>query len=177
LTGCINFYKSIFLNSRIFANEGGCEDSVNIVSSKGLISELTVQNSFSDAVDLDMSEIEFKNIEVLGAVNDCLDLSTGNYVISEVIAKNCGDKGVSVGEGSTVNIGKLIVSNSVTGISSKDLSATKVNSFSGSDTQICTSAFQKKQEFGGGFLRIENSNCIGTREIDSSSVIDIKNEF
>tara|TARA_Y100000816_G_C26105520_1_gene587325 strand:+ start:729 stop:2885 length:2157 start_codon:yes stop_codon:yes gene_type:complete len=177
LTGCINFYNSIFLDSRIFANEGGCEDSVNLVSSKGIISKLAVQNSFSDAIDLDMSEIEFKYIEVLGAVNDCLDLSTGNYVISEVFAENCGDKGISVGEGSTVNIDKLFVSNSVTGISSKDLSDTKVNSFSGRNTQICTSAFQKKQEFGGGFLRIENSNCNGVKEIDSSSVISIKNEF
>ena len=37
LTGCINFYKSTFINSSIKVENGECEDSLNIVNSKGMI--------------------------------------------------------------------------------------------------------------------------------------------
>jgi len=48
LTGCLNFYQSIFFNNIIKVNNGQCEDSLNIINSKGMIAETHITNAFSD---------------------------------------------------------------------------------------------------------------------------------
>ena len=51
LTGCLNFYESKFQNTKIGVVRGVCEDSVNIVSSKGLIDSISIESAFADALD------------------------------------------------------------------------------------------------------------------------------
>ena len=48
------------------------------------------------------------------------------YNINKINARQCRDKGVSVGEKSSMNIEKLIVDDAFIGLSSKDLSITSV---------------------------------------------------
>ena len=73
-------------------------------------------------MDADFSNLEFKNININKANNDCIDFSFGNYRINEANVKNCGDKSVSVGEKSNVNINLIDISNSKNGVVSKDSS-------------------------------------------------------
>ena len=40
--------------------------------------------------------------------NDCVDLSSGNYKIENLIVKSCGDKGVSVGEKAALDLSNKI---------------------------------------------------------------------
>ena len=126
LTGCLNFYKSNFINSSIKVNNGECEDSLNIVNSKGMIKNIEINNAISDGLDVDFSNINFGTLSITKAGNDCLDVSAGKYNINKINARQCGDKGVSVGEKSIMNIEKLIVDDAFIGLSSKDLSITSV---------------------------------------------------
>ena len=60
--------------------------------------EILIENSFSDALDVDFSNMNFNLITVKNAINDCTDFSAGNYSINKLDLLNCGDKGLSIGE-------------------------------------------------------------------------------
>ena len=68
MTGCLNFYDIEFENTIINSKFSNCEDSVNIVNSNGFIQKIKINDSVSDALDLDFSnikiiEIKFTNVE------------------------------------------------------------------------------------------------------------------
>ena len=102
-------------------------------------------------------EIFLANID--NAKNDCLDVSAGEYEFKNLNLKNCGDKGVSVGEKSIVLIDRARIGDTNIGIASKDSSVTKLNNLSLKNLKVCVSAYNKKQEFSGGFLKINSFEC------------------
>lgn len=173
LTGCLNFYDVNLSDVVIRGSNGQCEDSVNIVSSRGELKELTVIDGFADAVDIDFSEIHIDKLVVNRTGNDCFDVSTGDFFLGSATLQNCGDKGISVGENSQFRADKVVVEKAVIGISSKDLSASSVKQFVGESIQVCAEAFQKKQEFGGSTLTIEAYECEGPINVDAHSDIAI----
>ena len=71
----------------------------------------------------------------------------------------CGDKGLSVGEKSLINLDKVYVNKANMGLAVKDSSIVKLNSAILSNIQICVAAYKKKQEYEGGLIKIENMNC------------------
>ena len=110
-------------------------------------------------------------MNIINARNDCFDVSSGKYFVNHAVLKNCGDKGISVGEASEFNGSQINVSDTKIGISSKDSSISNIKSFLGNNIDLCFEAYQKKQEFFGAQLFIETSNCT------SDSVFADKNSF
>ena len=174
LTGCLNFYNANFNKTKIYVEGGSCEDSLNIVNSKGDLNELNITDAFQDGIDLDFSELKITNVYVKNANNDCLDLSGGNYFIKKGAVTSCKDKGISLGEKSILNLDKINIRNSLIGIAVKDLSYLKVNQLNQAGVDICIEAFQKKQEFGGGLAVVGNFKCKGINNIDTHSKIIIE---
>jgi len=173
LTGCLNIYNSNFVNTKFDLKNGGCEDSINIVNSSGTIDYISVNNAFSDGVDIDFSDLNIINLAINSSNNDCFDVSGGTYFLNTVDLKNCNDKGISVGEKSELDAKHVRILNSAIGISSKDFSKTIVN-YLEATSQVCYEAMQKKQEFGGAYLQINNLRCKGDRNVDSNSIAIIK---
>lgn len=171
LTGCLNFYKSQFNKTSFFVNNGGCEDSVNIISSKGEINSITIKSAFADAVDVDFSKIKISQINVESAGNDCLDISGGNYEVKTAILINCEDKAISVGEKSDFKSNNLIINSSRIGISTKDFSKASIKNTEITNTEICVESIQKKQEFGGGIAILNKILCDGKYVKDNNSII------
>ena len=169
LTGCLTIIDSSFKNIEIFANNLQCEDSINFIRSSGNIKKIDINSSYSDGIDGDFSNIKFEKIFVKNAKNDCLDLSYGSYVIQEAFLDNCGDKSISVGERSNVEIVSAQISNSNFGIVSKDESETYLEQGSFVNTRVCLSAYNKKQEFNGSIIRYKDINC------DSTTTLDVQN--
>jgi len=169
LTGCLSFYKSNFQNTTIEVVGGVCEDSVNILASTGDIKLVSVKSAFADAIDIDFSMIDISQIYVDDAGNDCLDVSGGSYQASNIFLNNCSDKGVSVGEGSILFIAAMELNTAKIGVSSKDLSKVEILEALIKDTSICIEVMQKKQEFGGGSLLLDNLECDGIIEVDKNS--------
>ena len=62
ITGCITFLDINVKNLNFYSEWGKCEDSVNFIRAYGEKNILHVYNAFSDAVDLDFSNISFTNI-------------------------------------------------------------------------------------------------------------------
>ena len=77
----------------------------------------------------------------------------GNYELTNIILKNCGDKAISVGEKSKLEGVKLRLKKALTGIASKDSSDVILNNVLVRQTKDCFSAYRKKQEFSGSILR------------------------
>ena len=174
LTGCLNFYAVKFNGTSIRSSLSQCEDSVNIISSEGALKKIVVTESFSDAVDVDFSDAEIAEIRVSKAGNDCLDFSGGNYRLGLSELEDCGDKGISAGEKSTVNARSLVVKRAEIGLSSKDYSVTEVAEYSAEGVKVCAEAFNKKQEFGGGVARFGSFRCSGEVNKDKNSTVEIK---
>ena len=79
LRGCLNFYNSEIDSINLKVKNCKLEDSVNLVSSNGLINNVQIYDSQHDALDIDFSKIELNNIKINNAGNDCLDLSFGEF--------------------------------------------------------------------------------------------------
>jgi hypothetical protein len=117
-------------------------------------------NASSDALDLDFSKLNIKNINIENALNDCSDFSYGKYQVELAILKNCGDKSVSVGEKSNLKIKNLIANNTFIGIASKDSSNIFLEEGKiFNNKSYCLSTYKKKQEFDGGTIIYKTLYC------------------
>ena len=178
LTGCLNLIDIRLKELDIELLNSNCEDGINIIRSNGSINNLILNNSSNDALDIDFSNVKISKVNIDSAGNDCVDLSFGKYEIKEIITNNCGDKAISVGEKSKLNINELNVSNSKIGIASKDSSKTILVDGYFDNLDTCLSAYNKKQEFIGGFIKINNFSCLNSNNkvfIDNVSTININN--
>ena len=122
----------------------------------------------------------FGKINIFNSKNDCLDLSYGIYNIENLNLKNCKDKAISVGEKSTLNAQKAITKDSNYGLVSKDSSKAIIENLTSNKNRYCVSAYKKKQEFDGGFVKINKMNCNNYHkklEKDDFSKVFIYNEL
>ena len=157
--GCLIFHDVHFENVKINVEDTNCEDGTNLINSSGKIKYLKVSNSFSDGIDMDFSNIEVEEIFVDQVNNDCLDVSYGNYNFKRLNLKNCGDKGVSIGEKSKVASSKIMIENTGYGFVVKDSSIADIEDMVVNTSKICFSAYNKKQMFYGGVAKIKNLIC------------------
>lgn len=159
LTGCLTFLDIKVKNLSIYTKNTYCEDAVNLIRADGFISNLNIEDSNSDAFDADFSNLNIKNVNIKRAVNDCMDFSYGKYEIENVDLSNCGDKGLSVGEKSTINISNVNIDYSKIGVAAKDSSIVNIKDSEILNSDICYAAYRKKQEFFGAIIKINKTNC------------------
>ena len=178
LTGCLTFFKSNFENVNLKSQDSNCEDSLNLVNVNGKIDNIVISNSYSDALDIDFSNINIKNIVIKNSKNDCVDVSAGIYNFEFLDLDSCGDKGLSVGEKSKINIKNINVNNSELGIASKDGSIANIFNVNIQNVDTCLGSYNKKKEFSGGYIKINAFNCINFIKeniLDSQSRILLEN--
>ena len=178
LTGCLTFFKSNFENVNLKSQDSNCEDSLNLVNVNGKINNIVISNSYSDALDIDFSNINIKNIVIKNSKNDCVDVSAGIYNFEFLDLDSCGDKGLSVGEKSKINIKNINVNNSELGIASKDGSIANIFNVNIQNVDTCLGSYNKKKEFSGGYIKINAFNCINFIKeniLDSQSRILLEN--
>jgi hypothetical protein len=159
LTGCLSIIESYLHNVNLLAQNSNCEDTLNIINSKGDINKIEIYNSYLDGLDMDFSELQINNVIISNAGNDCLDVSFGNYNIKDIKIDNCGDKGISIGEKSTFKSVDTKINQTVIGVASKDNSIAKFKNIYLDQLDTCLEAYNKKQEFDGGFIKIEFFQC------------------
>ena len=177
LTGCLTFANMKVEKLLINAINSSCEDTINFINVTGQINKISIINSFSDALDIDFSSLKIDEINIELALNDCADFSAGKYKLGTVNLKSCGDKAISVGEKSLVEVDNLFAYNSNFGIASKDSSIVDIENVELKYLETCYAAYKKKQEFYGGIISIKNAKCSNyyrEADIDGSSKIYIK---
>ena len=159
LTGCLTFYDTYVENISINIEDMFCEDALNFVRVKGFIDTINIENSLSDAIDIDFSDVDIDSIKINNAKNDCVDFSKSHLTINEIIAIDCEDKGLSIGESTVLALSKLEVITSSIGIAVKDSSNVEIDTIEIISTDTCTAIYRKKQEFGPARLTTKNYKC------------------
>ncbi len=176
LTGCISLIDMEVANIKINTKDAKCEDSINFIRSNGSIDKINITNSSFDGLDGDFSKLYFKKINIKNSGNDCSDFSFGDYRIEDIDLINCGDKGISAGELSNINVNSLNSIKSKSVVASKDFAEVKINNFFSSNSEYCLQAYNKKQEFSGGLIQVKNFKCKEFSkkiEVDDKSNIEI----
>ena len=92
-------------------------------------------------MDADFSELQFENVVIEDSQNDCLDFSFGKYELETIKLNNCGDKGVSAGENSSVFIKDITVNNTNIGVASKDFSKVEIERSAINNSKICYESY------------------------------------
>ena len=172
-TGAVNFFRSdITIRNSVLKNISA-EDALNIVDSKFQISGCSFDHIRSDAIDLDFSNGSINLTDFNNVDGDGIDLSGSTVKIGNVTLDQIGDKAISVGEASRVQIDKFTIKNSSTGIVSKDLSITNVrNGRLENIRQAAFMAYVKKPEYGPAELIASD---IETSNVGDLGVVQLKN--
>jgi hypothetical protein len=156
LTGGVTFYESpVIINNVVFSNNNS-EDALNIIRSSFQISNSFFKNIKYDAFDGDFVNGTITNSFFDNCSNDAIDVSGSSVNIENIKIYQVGDKAISVGESSNVNIKNINILKSRIGLASKDLSIITADSIYIGFGEIGLAAYQKKREFGSGKIIISN---------------------
>lgn len=148
LTGAVNFYESeVEIRSCSFINSQ-CEDAVNIIRSMFAIFDSKIANTYADGLDADFCEGMIDNLSIQDTGNDATDFSGSVINIRRVDIHRAGDKGISVGEETRVNVQSAYINGANIGVASKDLSLLKINLVTMANCKTGFAGYQKKPEFG-----------------------------
>ena len=175
LTGCLNLIDLNVENIIIEVENANCEDAINIIRSKGHIKKIKSLMSTNDGLDMDFSNITIDDLIITEAGNDCVDLSFGNYQITNSELNYCGDKGFSVGEKSKLFSNLMIIKDSNIGIAAKDSSIAELRNVYFENVNTCLAAYKKKQEFNGGTIKAKKMKCLHydkVKDIDIFSKVE-----
>jgi hypothetical protein len=155
-------------------------DGINIKSGAGLVEDCTFlgnREPDTDAIDFDnvVNGVIQRNriCAFLGFNSDGIDIGEGcvNLLLSENRIYNVSDKGVSVGQGSVVNMYRNLIVGCSQGVGVKDAGSTvniDQNTFSGN--RVGVASFEKNLNRGGGTANI--SNTIFSRSKDADATVD-----
>jgi hypothetical protein len=172
--GSLNFINTnVDLNNLKFINIIS-EDALNIISSTFSIKNSNFTNIYFDGIDIDFGKGNIDNLYFQNIKNDGIDLSGSNVKIDQIIFDSVGDKAISVGEGSNVEISKINVNNSKISIASKDNSIVNAKNVQSNSVKYPFISYKKKNEYGGGKLIISefsSSNYFNEFVKDEESII------
>ena len=126
----LNIYdtEDIVIEGVSFYDISGAENVLHATYVRNLrLNEVDIQQAPIDGVDLEFTQGAIRGIHVLGAGDDCLDLMGVNLLVSDSILQSCTNNAVSVGEESEVNAQGLFLSDSETGVLSKNDSHVRIS--------------------------------------------------
>ena len=156
LQGALNFYKSDAILNKIEFQNIKSEDAINSYRAKVEINNSKFDDILSDAIDIDFGEGKLSNLFFKNIQNDAIDVSGSSIDIYNITATNCGDKIISVGEKSKINIENLNGYNSFIGIANKDESITTAKNIKLVNVKIGFASYIKKNEYLTPYLDVSN---------------------
>ena len=156
LSGAVTFYESpVDISDCIFSNNKIGDDFLNIVRSDFLIEKSQFKNILSDAFDCDFCTGKVSDTDFTNIGNDGIDVSGTQLEVVNVRMDGVGDKGLSAGENSQMTASQIDIKNAEIAITSKDQSLLTITDSKISGSRISMALFQKKPEFGPGFIKAE----------------------
>jgi hypothetical protein len=155
----IHNVKNILIKDSLFENSSIVDDMVHIVYSKGVIQNCVFMNSFSDALDIDISDLHLLGNKFYNSGNDGLDLMSSKIISSGNYFEGSKDKGISVGEKTSLySSNDSFISNEI-GIEIKDKSILYSDSSSFDNNKLSVNLYDKNWRYqGGGKAYFENLN-------------------
>ena len=154
LTGAININHSEVFFENVEFKEIEAEDALNIINSRFKISNSYFEKIKSDAIDIDFGIGDILNSSFANIKNDAIDFSGSKVNLKNIKFSYIGDKIVSVGENSIVNIEDVFGKNSFVGLVSKDGSILTGENIYFDNVNIPFASYIKKNEYDKGTLKV-----------------------
>lgn len=149
----------------------GADDGIRVLSGEAIITDTLFRNNGSDGIDIDFAKGEslFEKNLFVATGGDAMDLSFSKITARENIVRECGDKGISVGEASTPIIQNNTIQNCVYGIAVKDRSEAIItkNIFENNETAI--GLYRKKPHFIEGGKATLSANEFMGNSVDTTA--------
>ncbi|MBN1185123.1 MAG: CotH kinase family protein [Bacteroidales bacterium] len=170
LTGAVTFYESdVDISNVVFTNNKS-EDALNIVRSDFTMSKCYFNNIFGDAFDSDFSTGNVQQSYFKRIANDAIDISTSEIDISNCLMKEVGDKGISGGEKSTLNVSDVFIYNANIAVASKDNSHIEIKNSMYESSVFGYAIFNKKSEYKGMATIITDNVLL--KNVQNSSIVE-----
>jgi len=128
------------------------DDAINLIRSKVSITNTKVSNSCTDAIDIDASTGTMTGLDLHQSGGDLLDFSDSAMSLTHGVFSGAGDKAISVGEASNLEISNVDITQSTIGLAVKDLSTVQISKAKLTSLDIGLMAFQKKAEYGPAMI-------------------------
>lgn len=154
------------------------KDAINLIRSRVTIKHVLISNSCSDALDIDATSGTLSALQLHQSGGDLLDFSESTVSLSDSEFSGAGDKAISVGEASDVEITEIDISDSIIGLAVKDLSDVKISKAKLASLEIGVMAFQKKAEYGPAVIVAQEIEIDAKRHhvLEENSVFVLQGE-
>lgn len=155
------------------------DDMIHVVYSQGIVfRDLNLKSASSDALDIDLSQVQIRGGRIESSGNDGIDAMASAVLVQDVSIENSGDKGISVGERSEVSVFNVRLARNVIGAQSKDQSDLRMlnSNLDSNGTQL--SAYWKNWRYQSGGKIVADkvlfSGQTNKLSADKTSLVDIK---
>jgi hypothetical protein len=175
--GAVTLYKSPSVFSHCIFSGIRSEDALNIFNSSFEIDNTLFINNGFDAFDADYSKGTVGNTSFINNGNDAVDFSGSLVNLFKITIDGSGDKGISAGENSSINIEEIEISNTRICIAGKDHSKVEIDYAKLSNSTFGVAAFQKKPEFGPAHLTIKKIQMENIQDpflVETNSIVIIE---
>jgi hypothetical protein len=157
LSGQLAFYDaSVEITDSVIA-DGGADDGLNVKRGTVDIRTTTFVGNAFDAFDGDFVAGQVVDSCFLRNGGDGIDLSGATLTVERTLFAGLGDKGISVGERSTVTVTNVVVRDSLIGVAVKDLSEAEIADSVFDANATALALYRKKLIFGGGQATVTSS--------------------
>ena len=178
LTGAVTFYEAPVSFLRCVFQDSRAEDALNIIRSSFKLNRSLFMNTYSDALDVDFSDGEIVNTTFLRTGNDAIDASGSRLKLEHIRVQSPGDKALSAGEASEIEVRNMEIVDAEIGVASKDLSKVSMSDVRISGSRLGFTVYQKKPEFGPGTIRaqkLEIANVERPYAVEAGSTLVVNN--
>lgn len=174
LSGAVTFYESpVRIEHCRFLNNKS-EDGLNIVRGDFSISESLFGETLSDALDIDFGRGEIIDSFFKNTGNDAIDVSGTFTRLEGVHIQNPGDKGISVGEQSSMDLKDVFIEQGKIGIAAKDFSKITGERVHIRKCFVGIALYQKKAEFGPALAHLKD---VSIKETEYPYLIEDESEL
>ncbi len=148
-----NFAESniVIKNSKFDSNYAG-DDLVNFYRSSVYLKNCKILNARYDGLDFDWCTGKISNCFISSCGNDGLDFAGSEFKINNTTIIYSGDKCVSIGEKSTIDLNQIGILKSQIGIAIKDESTVSIKDIHSNKNAIDLVGYSKKAQYNNSKL-------------------------
>ncbi|MBL4771938.1 MAG: CotH kinase family protein [Planctomycetes bacterium] len=161
----IHWAKGVQVRNCSFKDSKIVDDMVHGVYSEILFDQCLFQNSLADGLDVDISRLTLKNCTFIDCGNDSVDLMTTVAVVENTQFLRSFDKGISIGENSTLFARNCRFDACEIALQSKDDSQAAIVNCDVINCAVAVDAYKKNWRYhGGGEIFLYKSRFRGNGE-------------
>jgi hypothetical protein len=167
-TGGVTFSRAAVSFTECRFADSRAEDALNVLDAEIELAGTVFTRCVSDAFDGDFVTGRIDGCRYDHVAGDAIDVSGSKLLITQVDVRAVGDKAVSAGEKSAVEVSSLTVIGAGMGLVSKDHSTLRALDVDIRDTGVGLAAYVKKPEYGPASIE---ANGVALSDVETPALV------